>query len=252
MSKIEGFILRLSLVQRRDVSEEVLVGTEIPGGGGGGGGVRGEGRETIPNTALSAPECMTSAQRWAATRAIFCSMVSNLVFYAQSTITVVSGWSGVWMNVEWKCNLKKKESKMKPSFDWFWNKIETRDMLKGTLIWIRPQTIQNLRKRSFSSYEYTSKNDDRVEIRPRWFEPFRCQRIWAADAVSSKRSLAERFSHPQMFVLFSSGSAERARETKSGRPSYDVLLTDTKHVIKDVIWCRKGSERVETRRLLVY
>ena len=87
MSKIEGFILRLSLVQRRDVSEEVLVGTEIPGGGG----VGGEGRETIPNTTLSAPECMTSAQRWAATRAIFCSMVSNLVFYAQSAITVVSG-----------------------------------------------------------------------------------------------------------------------------------------------------------------
>ena len=45
MSKIEGFILRLSLVQRRDVSEEVLVGTEIPGGGGGGvGGGEREGR----------------------------------------------------------------------------------------------------------------------------------------------------------------------------------------------------------------
>ena len=48
MSKTEGFVLRLSLVQRRDVSEEVLAGTEIPGGGGE--------RETVPNAALSPSE----------------------------------------------------------------------------------------------------------------------------------------------------------------------------------------------------
>ena len=159
MSKIEGFVLRLSLVQRRDVSEEVLAGTEIPGGGG-----RGKGDYS---TTLSAPECMPPAQRWAATRATFCSMVSNLVLYAQSTITVISGWSVVRMNVEWKCNLKKKERKMKPSFDWFWNKIETRDMLKGMLILIRPQTIQKPAQTFIFKLRIHQQNDESDEICPR-------------------------------------------------------------------------------------
>ena len=35
------------------------------------------------------------------------------------------------------------------------------------------------------------------------------------------------------------------RSQKSSRSSYDVLPADTKHVIKDVMWCHKGSERVK-------
>ena len=35
------------------------------------------------------------------------------------------------------------------------------------------------------------------------------------------------------------------RSQKSIMLSYDVLPADTKHVIKDIIWCHKGSERVK-------
>ena len=66
----------------------------------------------------------------------------------------------------------------------------------------------------------------------------------AADAVSSKKSLTEGFSHPQMFFLFSFGSPECAREARSpaGHPmmSYRQIRNTSSRTLYDVIRVVKG------------